>query len=102
MISHGWNLNHSFDTLEIPPDATLTKELVEQQFRKLVRDAHPDMGGDPAQAPERVKALSAAKKQLLAFLENYPQPDCFMCGGRGTIVKGPFSATEPCPRCSHV
>jgi curved DNA-binding protein CbpA len=41
------------------------RQAVQQRFRKLLREAHPDHGGDAAEAALRISQLSEARRVLL-------------------------------------
>jgi hypothetical protein len=45
---------------------SLDRERVQAQFRRLLRDAHPDQGGISEGAAERIAELSEARRILLA------------------------------------
>ena len=50
------------------PDPPPERELVVKRFRTLLRDAHPDQGGESAEAAVRIAVLSVARWILLRCL----------------------------------
>jgi DnaJ-class molecular chaperone len=47
-------------------DAVPAKRDVQRRFRDLLRDAHPDHGGETADAAQRIADLSEARDILIA------------------------------------
>jgi len=45
--------------------ATLSEAIVQDRFRTLLREAHPDSGGNPKEAPTRISDLSEARHILI-------------------------------------
>lgn len=72
---------------------------VRTAFCAALTKAHPDLGGDAAAAPDRLKALTAARDTLLAWLAQAPKADCKECQGRG-FVTGRWGMRFPCSRCA--
>jgi hypothetical protein len=54
----------ALDVLELAADAT-DRRAVQRQFRRLLRDAHPDHGGEEVGAGIRIQELSTARSILL-------------------------------------
>lgn len=52
-------------TLGLATDEVAERELVQRQFRTLLREAHPDSGGDEDEAARRISELSEARRILL-------------------------------------
>ena len=52
-------------TLGFATDEAAPRELVQRQFRLLLREAHPDSGGDEDGAARRISELSEARRILL-------------------------------------
>ena len=48
-----------------PPKTSPRRDLVQRQFRLLLREAHPDSGGDEDVAARRISELSEARRILL-------------------------------------
>ena len=44
---------------------TLSEAIVQDRFRTLLREAHPDSGGNPKEAPTRISDLSEARRLLI-------------------------------------
>ena len=55
----------AFDILGLDPHKS-DRRAVQRQFRRLLRDAHPDHGGEELGAGTRIQELSAARRILLA------------------------------------
>jgi len=53
-------------TLGFAADHRPSSSAVQRRFRELLREAHPDHGGDEASAADRIEALSEARRILLA------------------------------------
>ena len=52
-------------TLGFARDEVAPRDLVQRQFRLLLREAHPDSGGDEDGAARRISELSEARRILL-------------------------------------
>jgi hypothetical protein len=52
-------------TLGLATDEVAGRDLVQRQFRTLLREAHPDSGGDEDVAARRISELSEARRILL-------------------------------------
>ena len=52
-------------TLGLATDDVVARDLVQRQFRTLLREAHPDSGGDEDAAARRISELSEARRILL-------------------------------------
>jgi hypothetical protein len=52
-------------TLGLTNDEVAARALVQRQFRQLLREAHPDNGGDEDVAARRISELSEARRILL-------------------------------------
>ena len=52
------------------PEVALDRDDVNQRFRKLLRDAHPDSGGSGAVAAERIAEIREARELLLSELDH--------------------------------
>ena len=52
------------------PEVALDRDDVNQRFRKLLRDAHPDSGGAGAVAAERIAEIREARELLLSELDH--------------------------------
>ena len=69
-------------------------------FAEALRKAHPDHGGDPATAEERIREIKVARdviRSTLTMPEKESVPPCKHCGGRGSIPST-FGATS-CQSC---
>ena len=51
--------------LGLPPEAT-ERRAVQERFRLLLREAHPDHGGATGDAAQRIGELTEARRILLA------------------------------------
>ncbi len=62
-----WNdpLAWAMETLEISSDETPSKRVVQRRFRAMLRDAHPDHGGQDGAAAARIAELTEARRILL-------------------------------------
>jgi hypothetical protein len=56
----------AMEVLGLRPGLDFDREEVNRRFRRLLRDAHPDSGGERAAAAERIAELSEARDLLLA------------------------------------
>lgn len=67
---HAWNdpVAWAMEILEIEGDPTsgANKRVVQRRFRALLRQAHPDHGGESVEAASRIADLSEARRILLA------------------------------------
>ena len=62
--AHRWAMKvMEFDEAGI---ATLSHSAIQARFRTLLRQAHPDSGGNHQQAPERIADLSEARRILIS------------------------------------
>src|SRR5687768_8213001 len=52
-------------TLGLASEDVAARDLVQRQFRLLLREAHPDSGGDEDVAARRISELSEARRILL-------------------------------------
>jgi hypothetical protein len=52
-------------TLGLADEDIAARDLVQRQFRMLLREAHPDNGGDEDVAARRISELSEARRILL-------------------------------------
>jgi hypothetical protein len=52
-------------TLGLATEAIVERDVVQRQFRLLLREAHPDSGGDEDVAARRISELSEARRILL-------------------------------------
>lgn len=62
-LAHRWAIK----VLEFEEDeaATLSEAIIQDRFRTLLREAHPDSGGNPQEAPTRISDLSEARRLLI-------------------------------------
>lgn len=62
-LAHRWAMK----VLEFEEDeaATLSEAIIQDRFRTLLREAHPDSGGNPKEAPTRISDLSEARRLLI-------------------------------------
>jgi DnaJ domain len=60
----------AMEVLGLGVDATLETNEINRRFRRLLRQAHPDHGGNRSGAAERIAELSEARDVLLAFHTN--------------------------------
>ena len=65
-LAHRWAMK----VLEFEEDeaATLSEAIIQDRFRQLLREAHPDSGGNPKEAPTRISDLSEARRLLTQWL----------------------------------
>lgn len=86
--------------LRLKSDAT--DEQIRKRAAHLMRQAHPDHGGDPATAGKIIGELRSARKALLSARRRDTKPEekkvCTRCHGRGTLHAGGFSQVT-CPVC---
>lgn len=62
-LAHQWAMKVlEFEEAEA---ATLSEAIVQDRFRTLLREAHPDSGGNPKEAPTRISDLSEARHILI-------------------------------------
>ena len=47
----------------------VSAQKVRERYRLLLRAAHPDSGGDPGRAADRIRSLNEARALLLASLD---------------------------------
>lgn len=82
----------------------LTAENVNNAYRKLAKEHHPDTGGDMG----KFVAVDRAKHILLEHLKRskatqpkWTKPDCPNCGGKGRVMlrRGFATMTVTCGRC---
>lgn len=64
----------AMEVLGMRPNGALDRGEVQRRFRRLLRDAHPDQGGEHGGAAERIAELSEARELLLAVLAVPPDP----------------------------
>lgn len=90
--------NEALEVLGLPPGsmATLSDKQVKTAFRRLVREIHSDVTGEPTDAA-RMNDLVQARGVLLLALDNI----CPRCAGRGFIRthSSQFVANTECPKC---
>ncbi len=55
----------ALELLGLPSDRSPKKKEIQQRFRKLLRDAHPDHGADSAVAAQRIAELTEARRILI-------------------------------------
>ena len=62
-LAHRWAMK----VLEFEEDEadTLSEAMIQDRFRQLLREAHPDSGGNPKEAPTRISDLSEARQLLI-------------------------------------
>lgn len=62
-LAHRWAMK----VLEFEEDEadTLSEAIIQDRFRQLLREAHPDSGGNPKEAPTRISDLSEARQLLI-------------------------------------
>lgn len=62
-LAHRWAMK----VLEFEEDEadTLSEAIIQDRFRQLLREAHPDSGGNPKEAPTRISDLSEARHLLI-------------------------------------
>ena len=62
-LAHRWAMK----VLEFEEEeaATLSEAIIQDRFRTLLREAHPDSGGNPKEAPTRISDLSEARRLLI-------------------------------------
>lgn len=62
-LAHRWAMK----VLEFEEDeaASLSEAIIQDRFRQLLREAHPDSGGNPKEAPTRISDLSEARRLLI-------------------------------------
>lgn len=62
-LAHRWAMK----VLEFEEDeaTTLSEAIIQDRFRQLLREAHPDSGGNPKEAPTRISDLSEARRLLI-------------------------------------
>ena len=65
-LAHRWAMK----VLEFEEDeaASLSEAIIQDRFRQLLREAHPDSGGNPKEAPTRISDLSEARRLLTQWL----------------------------------
>ena len=62
-LAHRWAMKVlEFEETEAD---TLSEAIVQDRFRTLLREAHPDSGGNPKEAPTRISDLSEARHILI-------------------------------------
>ena len=62
-LAHRWAMKVlEFEEAEAD---TLSEAIVQDRFRTLLREAHPDSGGNPKEAPTRISDLSEARHILI-------------------------------------
>lgn len=77
----------------------LTVEAVKAEFRKIIRETHPDVGGNPAEAAALIAAAGNARNVLITWIEALPADEC-SCKGTGFVrTGGAFGSVKPCPHC---
>lgn len=84
--------------LGLPSEAhgLVTPQQVRTAFRRKVRIAHPDTGGDELAASDRVDKLGEARQVLLDTVDT----ECPQCRGTGHVkTTGRFSMTKVCMKC---
>ena len=62
---------------------TIERDDVQKRFRRLVRLAHPDHGGESVGAAERMAELSEARELLLSVVESGPEDRRSSAAGSG-------------------
>ena len=62
-LAHRWAIK----VLEFEEDEAdiLSEAIIQDRFRTLLREAHPDSGGNPKEAPTRISDLSEARRLLI-------------------------------------
>lgn len=82
---------------------TLTKEIVETAFRKVVRASHPDMQVNSPEIKRKcdvdMDKLTKAKVFLLENLTGMSDFACVLCQGRGIVQQGHGMGWLPCVAC---
>ena len=62
-LAHRWAMKVlEFEETEAD---TLSEAIIQDRFRTLLREAHPDSGGNPKEAPTRISDLSEARRLLI-------------------------------------
>ena len=62
-LAHRWAMKVlEFEETEAD---TLSEAIIQDRFRQLLREAHPDSGGNPKEAPTRISDLSEARHILI-------------------------------------
>ena len=62
-LAHRWAMKVlEFEEAEAD---TLSEAIIQDRFRTLLREAHPDSGGNPKEAPTRISDLSEARRLLI-------------------------------------
>ena len=62
-LAHRWAMKVM--EFEEPEADTLSEAIIQTRFRTLLREAHPDSGGNPKEAPTRISDLSEARRILI-------------------------------------
>ena len=60
----------AMEVLGLRATTTLDREDVQRRFRRLLRLAHPDHGGEHVGAAERIAELTEARELLLAVIQS--------------------------------
>ncbi len=84
--------------LNLPPasDGMVTPQQVRTAFRRAVRSAHPDTGGNELEASDLVTRLGDARQLLLDAVDN----TCPQCRGAGHVkTGGRFQMSKVCMYC---
>jgi hypothetical protein len=64
----------AMEVLGLQAGHAIERDDVQQRFRRLIRLAHPDHGGESAGAAERMAELSEARELLLATVDDQGAP----------------------------
>lgn len=77
----------------------LTAEKLRTAFRVRVRTLHPDTGAEmSAETSEKIQEAFQARAKLIVWLQQQPNANCTVCGGKGWIRSGAFN-TQVCTSC---
>ena len=61
----------AMEVLGLQAGHTIERDDVQKRFRRLIRLAHPDHGGETAGAAERMAELSEARELLLSMIADF-------------------------------
>lgn len=76
----------AMEVLGLHAGHAIERDDVQQRFRRLIRLAHPDHGGETTAAAERMAELSEARETLLSVIESHrdPRPSDFVSDAAGS------------------
>ena len=72
------------EVLGLQAGHTIERDDVQRRFRRLVRLAHPDHGGESTGAAERMAELSEAREVLLSVITDGTADSVSRAAGSGT------------------